>query len=96
MDNFLKGDFANLYIDADVTGDRMAETFFLGTDMGDRMAGLEGVVGLAPAPMSSADPYAMEVPEGQQHYNGDGADAAAGADEPAPSPAPAPGEGGQP
>ena len=92
IDNFLKGDFANLYIDADATNDRLAESFFLGTDMGDRMAGLEGVVGLAPAPMSSADPYAMEVPEGQQHYNGDGAEAAAGAGDPAP----APDGGGQP
>lgn len=102
MDHFLKGDFANLYIDADVTGDRMAETFFLGTDWGDRMAGLEGVVGLAPAPMSSADPYAMEVPEGQQHYNGDGEDPAApgggpaGTPAPAPAPAPGPDGGGQP
>lgn len=101
MDNFLKGDFANLYIDADLTVDRLDETFRLGTDMGNRMAGLEGVVGLAPAPMSSADPYAMEVPDGQQHYSGEGpGEGAPAADgDPAggaPAPAPAPNEGAQP
>ena len=101
MDNFLKGDFANLYIDADLTVDRLNESFRLGTDMGNRMAGLEGVVGLAPAPMSSADPYAMEVPDGQQHYSGDaGGEEAAPADAPPAdgesAPAPAPNEGAQP
>lgn len=63
MDNFMRGDFANLYIDADATNSRLGETFLLGTPLGNRMSGLEGIVGMAPAPNSNADPFALE-----QHY----------------------------
>lgn len=85
MDNFLKGDFANLYIDADATNERLGETLLLGTEFGNRMSGLEGVVGMAPAPMSNADPYAMEVPKDQQGQNGtQGQGGAPGAAAPAP------------
>ncbi|MET3862476.1 phospholipid/cholesterol/gamma-HCH transport system substrate-binding protein [Dietzia sp. 2505] len=63
IDNFLRGDYANLYIDADMTNDRLAETFLLGTEFGNRMAGLEGYVGLAPNPLASADPYSLDVPQ---------------------------------
>ncbi|MBB1056173.1 MCE family protein [Dietzia sp. B19] len=63
LDNFLRGDYANLYIDADVTNERLGETLLLGTEFGNRMAGLEGYVGLAPNPMASADPYSLDVPQ---------------------------------
>ena len=63
IDNFLRGDYANLYIHADMTMPRLAETFLLGTDFGNRMAGLEGYVGLAPNPLASADPYSLDVPK---------------------------------
>ncbi|MDZ4233798.1 MAG: MCE family protein, partial [Dietzia sp.] len=63
IDNFLRGDYANLYIDADMTNERLAETFLLGTEFGNRMAGLEGYVGLAPNPLASADPYSLDVPQ---------------------------------
>lgn len=72
MDNFLKGDFANLYIIADASNERLGESLLLGTPFGNRMSGLEGVVGMAPAPNSNADPYAMTVPEDQQHHAGEG------------------------
>ena len=62
IDNFLRGDFANLYIDADLTMPRMAETLLLGTEFGNRMSGLEGYVGLAPNPLASADPYSLDIP----------------------------------
>lgn len=62
IDNFLRGDYANLYIDADLTMPRVAETLLLGTEFGDRMSGLEGYVGLAPNPLASADPYSLDVP----------------------------------
>ena len=77
MDGFLKGDFANLYVDADFTAPRMRETFFLGTDLGNRMSGLEGYVGLAPTANAAVDPFSLDVP---------GVPAAPGA---APAPAPA-------
>lgn len=63
LDNFLRGDYANLYIDADMTNERLGETLLLGTDFGNRMAGLEGYVGLAPNPLASADPYSLDVPQ---------------------------------
>lgn len=63
IDNFLRGDYANLYIHADMTMPRLAETFLLGTDFGNRMAGLEGYVGLAPNPLANADPYSLDVPK---------------------------------
>lgn len=62
IDNFLRGDYANLYIDADATMPRLAETLLLGTEAGNRMAGLEGYVGLAPNPLAAADPYTLDVP----------------------------------
>lgn len=80
MDNFLKGDFANLYIDADATNGRLAQSLLLGTPFGNRMAGLEGVVGMAPAPNSSANPYAMTVPDAQAQYSGGGAGVAGSED----------------
>ena len=62
LDNFLRGDYANLYIHADMTMPRLSETLLLGTEFGNRMAGLEGYVGLAPNPLASADPYSLDVP----------------------------------
>lgn len=62
LDNFLVGDFANLYIDTDLSWDRMQETFFLGTELGNRMVGLEGYIGFAPNFSGSADPYSLDVP----------------------------------
>lgn len=61
IDNFLRGDYANLYIHADMTMPRLSETMLLGTEFGDRMAGLEGYVGLAPDPFAGADPYSLDV-----------------------------------
>ena len=61
IDNFLRGDYANLYIHADGTMPRLAETLLLGTEFGNRMAGLEGYVGLAPGSMVSPDPFALDV-----------------------------------
>lgn len=61
LDNFLRGDYANLYIDADLTNSRLGETLLLGTEFGDRMAGLEGYVGLAPGSAVSPDPFSLEV-----------------------------------
>lgn len=86
MDNFMRGDFANLYIDADVTNSRLGESFLLGTPLGNRMSGLEGIVGMAPAPTSNANPFAPT------QYSGDAAPAPddAAADAPAD---PAPSEG---
>ena len=63
IDNFLRGDYANLYIHADMTMPRLAESLLLGTEFGNRMAGLEGYVGIAPNPLASADPYSLEIPE---------------------------------
>ncbi|MBB1021309.1 MCE family protein [Dietzia sp. E1] len=62
IDNFLRGDYANLYIHADFTMPRLAETLLLGTEFGDRMAGLEGYVGLAPGSVVSPDPFSLDVP----------------------------------
>lgn len=62
IDNFLRGDYANLYIDADLTNPRLEETFLLGTEFGNRMAGLEGYVGLAPGSVVSPDPFSLDVP----------------------------------
>lgn len=62
IDNFLRGDYANLYIHADMTMPRLEESLLLGTDLGNRMAGLEGYVGIAPDPFASADPFSLEVP----------------------------------
>ncbi|EYT65072.1 mammalian cell entry protein [Dietzia sp. UCD-THP] len=62
IDNFLRGDYANLYIHADASMPRLAETLLLGTEFGNRMAGLEGYVGLAPAPPASVDPFSLDVP----------------------------------
>ena len=64
INNFLRGDYANLYIHADMTMPRLAETLLLGTEFGNRMAGLEGYVGLAPGSMVSPDPFSLEVEEG--------------------------------
>lgn len=61
IDNFLRGDYANLYIDADMTNQRLQETLLLGTEFGDRMAGLEGYVGFAPNPAAGADPFSLDV-----------------------------------
>lgn len=61
IDNFLRGDYANLYIHADGSMPRLAETLLLGTEFGNRMAGLEGYVGLAPGSAVSPDPFALEV-----------------------------------
>ena len=63
IDNFLRGDYANLYIHADASMPRLAESLLLGTEFGNRMAGLEGYVGLAPNPLASADPYSLDVPQ---------------------------------
>ena len=62
IDNFLRGDYANLYIDADFSNPRLEESFFLGTELGNRMAGLEGYVGLAPGSVVSPDPFSLDVP----------------------------------
>lgn len=62
LDNFLRGDYANLYIDADLTNSRLSETFLLGTELGDRMSGLEGYVGLAPNPLANAEPFSLDIP----------------------------------
>ncbi|PAY22514.1 mammalian cell entry protein [Dietzia natronolimnaea] len=62
IDNFLRGDYANLYIHADASMPRLAETLLLGTEFGNRMAGLEGYVGLAPTPPASVDPFSLDVP----------------------------------
>ena len=40
---------------------RLAETLLLGTEFGNRMAGLEGYVGLAPGSMVSPDPFSLDV-----------------------------------
>lgn len=80
LDNFLRGDYANLYIHADMTMPRLAETLFLGTELGNRMAGLEGYVGLAPNPLASADPFSLDVPRPEP---APGAPAVPGAPEPA-------------
>ena len=64
INNFLRGDYANLYIHADMTMPRLAETLLLGTEFGNRMAGLEGYVGLAPGSMVSPDPFSLEVEQG--------------------------------
>ncbi|MGN0101389.1 MAG: MCE family protein [Dietzia sp.] len=62
IDNFLRGDYANLYIHADASMPRLAESLLLGTEFGNRMAGLEGYVGLAPNPLASADPFSLDIP----------------------------------
>ena len=62
IDNFLRGDYANLYIDADFSNPRLEESFFLVTELGNRMAGLEGYVGLAPGSVVSPDPFSLDVP----------------------------------
>lgn len=62
IDNFLRGDYANLYIHADATMPRLAETMLLGTEFGNRMAGVEGYVGLAPDPLAGVDPFSLEIP----------------------------------
>lgn len=41
---------------------RLAESLLLGTEFGNRMAGLEGYVGLAPNPLAGADPFSLEIP----------------------------------
>lgn len=64
INNFLRGDYANLYIHADMTMPRLAETLLLGTEFGNRMAGLEGYVGLAPGSAVSPDPFSLEVEQG--------------------------------
>ncbi len=83
IDNFLRGDYANLYIHADATMPRLAETMLLGTEFGNRMAGVEGYVGLAPNPFAGADPYSLDVPRPEPAPDGtpapDGVPAAAGA-----------------
>lgn len=61
IDNFLRGDYANLYIDTDLTNERLGETFLLGTEFGNRMAGLEGVVGFSENPAANADPFSLDV-----------------------------------
>lgn len=61
IDNFVRGDYANLYIDVDFTNSRLQETMLLGTELGDRMAGLEGYVGLAPSSAAAADPFSLDV-----------------------------------
>ena len=62
IDNFLRGDYANLYIHADASMPRLAESLLLGTEFGNRMAGVEGYLGLAPNPLASADPFSLDVP----------------------------------
>lgn len=62
IDNFLRGDYANLYIHADATMPRLSESLLLGTVLGNRMAGLEGYIGIAPNPLASADPFSLDVP----------------------------------
>jgi phospholipid/cholesterol/gamma-HCH transport system substrate-binding protein len=83
IDNFLRGDYANLYIHADATMPRLAETMLLGTEFGNRMAGVEGYIGLAPNPLAGADPYSLDVPRPEPAPDGapapDGVPAAAGA-----------------
>lgn len=61
IDNFLRGDYANLYIHADATMPRLSESLLLGTEFGNRMAGLEGYVGLAPGSAVSPDPFSLDV-----------------------------------
>lgn len=92
IDNFLRGDYANLYIDADATMPRLAETLLLGTEFGNRMAGLEGYVGLAPNPMASADPFSLDVPAPPAPAPEELAEALGvpGAADPAPAPEEAP------
>ncbi|MDX2356910.1 MCE family protein [Dietzia sp. PP-33] len=87
LDNFLRGDYANLYIDADATMPRLAETLLLGTEFGNRMAGLEGYAGLAPNPLAGADPYSLDVPQPATPDQPDQPDEADQADQPAGSPA---------
>lgn len=89
LDNFLRGDYANLYIDADLTMPRNAETLLLGTEFGNRMAGLEGLVGLAPGSSAGADPYSLDVPRPPAPEQGDPTDPAAMADPGAPDDTPA-------
>jgi len=91
LNNFLKGDFANLYVDADFTNSRMSETFLLGTDLGNRMSGLEGYFGMAPDAHANADPFTLSV---QQKPGGAPAPGAPAPGAPAPAPAPAPAQGG--
>ena len=99
IDNFLRGDYANLYIHADATMPRLAESLLLGTEFGNRMAGVEGYLGLAPNPLASADPFSLDIPRPDPQADpyaapdpaADGDPAAPGLDDPA---APAPGGGG--
>lgn len=79
IDNFLRGDYANLYIHADMTMPRLSETLLLGTEFGNRMAGLEGYVGLAPNPLASADPYSLDVPRPEPSQEGAPGEPVAGA-----------------
>lgn len=94
IDNFIRGDYANLYIHADASNERLGETLLLGTEFGNRMAGLEGYVGLAPGSMVSPDPFSLDVAppeppaplaegEPQEEVDAAGADASAGAGAPA-------------
>lgn len=66
INNFLRGDYANLYIHADATMPRLAETLLLGTEFGNRMAGLEGYVGLAPGSSVNPDPFSLDVAPTEQ------------------------------
>lgn len=68
IDNFLRGDYANLYIDADLTNERLSETFLLGTEFGARMSGLEGVIGFSQDAGAGADPFSLDV--GQRPADG--------------------------
>lgn len=99
IDNFLRGDYANLYIHADATMPRLAESLLLGTEFGNRMAGIEGYLGLAPNPLASADPISLDIPRPDPQADPYAApDPAAGGDPSAPGPddpaAPGPGVGG--
>ena len=44
-----------------MTDRRNKETLLLGTEFGNRMSGLEGMVGIAPNPLAGANPYSLDV-----------------------------------
>ena len=101
IDSFLRGDYANLYIHADMSMPRMKETLLLGTEFGNRMAGLEGYVGLAPGSVMEPDPFALDVaPTDSAAPPADPAapptDPAAPPTDPAAPPAPASGQASTP
>lgn len=72
IDSFIRGDYANLYIEADFRTENVRKSLLLDTPLGYAVADMNARVGRAGTLPATTDPYSLDVPSPQPLVGPDG------------------------